>query len=149
MKAYESIINDYAELYNLLNHDPKFVFEYGVTLNATEQYAKADSVLSRGILLSSDAMFYNVKGRNLHEMQKFEEAEACYIYSTHLLPERIYPYYLLTKLYADTLNYQPKKMQRTALAVLEKEPKVHSMAINEMRDEIRKILKKKEVTKNE
>jgi hypothetical protein len=38
-------------------------------------------------------------------------------------------------------------MYQAASAVLEKEPKVHSMAINEMRDEVRKILKeKKEIT---
>ena len=36
-----------------------------------------------------------------------------------------------------------RKMHQAA-AVLEKEPKVHSMAINEMRDEIRKIVKEKE-----
>jgi hypothetical protein len=149
MKAYDNVIADYTQIYTLLNHDPKFVFEYGVALNATDQHLKADSVLLRGLLLSSDPMFYNVKGRNLHAMHKFEESEACYIFSTYLLPERIYPYYLLTKLYADPLNYQPEKMRRAALAVLEEEPKVHSMAINEMRDEVRKILKEKEIAKNE
>mgnify|MGYP000885570583 FL=1 len=89
-------------------------------------------------------MFYNVKGRNYHEMGQFDKAEDCYINSTYLLPERIYPYYLLTKLYADSANFQPVKMQLAAKAVLAKEPKVHSMAINEMREEVRKILKEKE-----
>jgi hypothetical protein len=37
-------------------------------------------------------------------------------------------------------------MFHAAKAVLEKEPKVHSMAINEMRNEVRKILKEKGVT---
>lgn len=62
-----------------------------------------------------------------------------------MLPERIYPYYLLTKLYADSANYQPEKMKPAAYAVLEKEPKVHSTAINEMHDEVKKILKSKEI----
>ena len=89
-------------------------------------------------------MFYNVRGRNLHEMKKYDEAEECFINSTYLLPERIYPYYLLTKLYADSAYYQPPKMHQAALAVLDKEPKVHSMAINEMRAEVEKLLKEKE-----
>lgn len=148
MKAYESVTDEYENLYSILNYDPKFVFEYAVALNAVKQYKKADSVFSRGLQLSCDPMFYNVKGRNYHEMKKYEEAEKCYINSTYLLPERIYPYYLLTKLYADSVNYQPQKMMQAASAVLEKEPKVHSTAINEMRDEVRKILKDKEV-KNE
>lgn len=78
-------------------------------------------------------------------MGKNDKAEDCYINSILLLPERIYPYYLLTKLYADSANYQPEKMIRVAKAVLEKEPKGHSVAINEMRDEERNILKDKEV----
>lgn len=146
MKAYHNIVEDYKQLYRRLNYNPKFVFEYAVALNATKQYEKADNALSRGLLISCDPMFYNVKGRNYHEMGKFNQAKACYINSTHLLPERIYPYYLLTKLYADSANYQPEKMREAAYAVLEKEPKIHSMAINEMRDEVRKILKEKKGT---
>lgn len=145
MKAYESINDEYENLYTVLNHDQKFVFEYAVALNATKHYEKADSILERGLQLSCDPMFYNVKGRNFHEKKKYEEAETCYLNSTYLLPERIYPYYLLTKLYADSANYQPEKMKQAARAVLEKEPKVHSMAINEMRDEVKKIVKSMEV----
>lgn len=144
MKAYESIVNDYKPLYAKLNYNPKFVFEYAVALNATDQRKKADTILSRGLQISCDPMFYNVKGRNYHEMGEYDKAEIAYINSTHLLPERIYPYYLLTKLYADTTNYQPQKMHQAAIAVLEKEPKVHSMAINEMRDEVRNKVKEKE-----
>ena len=144
MKAYESIVDDYKPLYPKLNYNPKFVFEYAVALNATDQREKVDTVLSRGLQLSCDPMFYNVKGRNYHEMGEYDKAEIAYINSTHLLPERIYPYYLLTKLYADSENYQPQKMHQAAIAVLKKEPKVHSMAINEMRDKVRNILKEKE-----
>ena len=144
MKAYDSIVDDYKRLYPKLNYNPKFVFEYAVALNATEQRKRADTVLSRGLQISCDPMFYNVKGRNYHEMDEFNRAETAYINSTHLLPERIYPYYLLTKLYADSANYQPQKMHRAATAVLEKEPKVHSLAINEMRNEVRKIVKERE-----
>ena len=144
MKAYESINDEYEDLYTVLNHDQKFVFEYAVTLNAIKQYEKADSILARGLQLSCDPMFYNVKGRNYHEMKKYEEAEKCFLKSTYLLPERIYPYYLLTKLYADSANYQPENMKQAALSVLEKEPKIYSTAINEMRNEVKKIVKSME-----
>ncbi|KUK78764.1 MAG: O-antigen polymerase [Proteiniphilum acetatigenes] len=146
MKAYESVTDDYTKLYPRLNHEPKFLFEYGMILNASGQREKADSIFARGLEKSCDPMFYNVKGRNYHEMGEYRKAEYCYLNSIWLLPERIYPYYLLTKLYADSANYQPEKMFHAAKAVLEKEPKVHSMAINEMRNEVRKILKEKGVT---
>ncbi|WZX36150.1 O-antigen ligase family protein [Petrimonas sulfuriphila] len=144
MKAYENMANNYEQLYPVLNYEPKFVFECGIILNAIGQREDADSIFNRGLEKSCDPMFYNVKGRNYQEMGEYSKAEDCYINSIWLLPERIYPYYLLTKLYADSLNYQPEKMQRSAFAVLEKEPKVHSMAIREMRDEVKKILKEKE-----
>lgn len=145
MKAYDKVVKSYDSLYAVLNFDQKFVFDYGMMLNATNQRVKANSLFSRGLEISCDPMFYNVKGRNYHEMGEYEKAEKCYINSIRLLPERIYPYYLLTRLYADPANYQPEKMRQAALAVLEKEPKVHSLAIREMRDEVKKILKDKEV----
>ena len=144
MKAYSKIIDDYIRLYPQLNHDPKFVFEYAVTLNAEKRHEQADSILSRGLQISCDPMFYNVKGRNYHEMGAYRKAEACYMNAICLLPERIYPYYLLTKLYADSAaGYPPERMQWAASIVLKKEAKVHSTAIDEMRDEVRKILKEK------
>lgn len=143
MKAYKSVVDDYAKLYPKLHYEPKFVFEYAQSLNDAGQLQKADSILSRGLKISCDPMFYNVKGRNYHEMGKYREAEECYRNSLYLLPERIYPYYLLTKLYADPANYQPLKMQEAAVAVLEKEPKIHSPAIEEMRAEVKTILKEK------
>ena len=144
MKAYSKIIDDYIRLYPQLNHDPKFVFEYAVTLNAEKRHEQADSILSRGLQISCDPMFYNVKGRNYHEMGAYRKAESCYMNATYLIPERIYPYYLLTKLYADSAaGYPPERMQWAASIVLKKEAKVHSTAIDEMRDEVRKILKEK------
>jgi O-antigen ligase len=145
MKAYESVTDGYAALYPVLNYEPKFAFEYGMMLNVAGQREKADSVFVRGLERSCDPMFYNVRGRNYHEMGEYDKAENCYINSTWLLPERIYPYYLLTKLYADSAGYRPEKMYRAAVAVLEKEPKVHSTAIREMRTEVKKILQEKGV----
>jgi tetratricopeptide (TPR) repeat protein len=67
-----------------------------LTLNATEQREKAAVILQRDLEISNDPMFYNVQGRNYHEMGKFDKAETSFRNSTYLLPERIYPYYLLT-----------------------------------------------------
>ena len=54
---------------------------------------------------------------------------------------RIYPYYLLVKLYAETDFYQPDKLYRAAKSVPGKEPQVNSEAVRQMRDEVRKIIK--------
>jgi O-antigen ligase len=140
MRAYQGITDNYEQLYPKLNHTPRFVFEYAMTLNAAEQREKAANILQRGLEISNDPMFYNVQGRNYHEMGEYDKAKISFLNATYLLPERIYPYYLLTLLFADSANYQPEKMREMARIVLEKEPKVHSTAIEEMRAEVKKML---------
>jgi O-antigen ligase len=140
MQAHERIVDNYERLFPMLSHNPRFVFEYAMILNATEQREKAADVLRRGLQISNDPMFFNVKGRNYHEMGEFDRAEAALLNSTHLLPHRIYPFYLLALLYADSANFQPERMKWAARMVLEKEPKVHSTAIDEMREEVREML---------
>lgn len=71
----------------------------------------------------------------------FKEAERWLWKSVHLLPERIYPYYLLTKLYADPGYNKLDKAKEMAQIVLTKKPKVHSLAIREMRNEVMNIFK--------
>ena len=53
------------------------------------------------------------------------------------VPNRIYPYYLLMKLYVETGDEE--KAQEAANTVLTKESKVQSTAVNEMREGVRKI----------
>jgi hypothetical protein len=61
---------------------------------------------------------------------------------THRVPNRIYPYYLLVKLYAEHPDVFPKeKLEWAARMVMEKEPKVESTAIREMREEVKRIIK--------
>ena len=149
MKSYESVAESYATLYRILNYEPKFVFEHGVILNAMGKLEEANRVLARGIEKSCDPMFLNVRGRNYHEMGNYHKAEQCFHNSLLLLPGRVYPYYLLVKLYADPAYHQPDKMQETARIALKMEPKIYSMAIEEMRNEIRKIMHEKEGEREE
>lgn len=81
-------------------------------------------------------MIYNVMAKNYQAMGNYKEAERWLWKSVHLLPERIYPYYLLTKLYADPGYNKLDKAREMAQIVLTKEPKVHSLAIREMRNEV-------------
>ena len=89
---------------------------------------------------SCDPMILNIIGKNYQAIGKYEKAEEYFIRSTHRLPGRIYPYYLLAKLYASPGYLQPDKFHEMADLVLTKEPKVQSTAVREMRDEIRKLV---------
>ena len=92
-------------------------------------------------MVSSDAMVLNIIGKNFQAMGYPTIAEGWFIRSTHRLPNRIYPYYLLAKLYAAHPKLFPKeKLEWAVQMVLEKEAKVESTAIREMREEVKNLL---------
>lgn len=84
---------------------------------------------------------FMIIGKNYQATGDYEKAEKFLLRSTHRLPGRIYPYYLLAKLYAEPRYRQPEKLKDVAEIVLTKEPKIQSTAVKEMREEVRKLLK--------
>jgi len=135
-KAYESAYPLYEELYPELKHKPEFLFEAGQCLNKMERYEESNVLLKRATLLSSDPMIHYIISKNDQILGDCEKAELRLLHAIDILPERIYPYYLLTKLYADSTCYQADKMRIAADSVLYKTPKVMTTAIREMREEV-------------
>ena len=122
----------------------RFLFEYGHSLHKSFLYGDSNKYLEEACRYSSDPMVLNVMGKNYQEQHCYEQAEKFFYRAIHRLPGRIYPYYLLANLYAEPDFYKPDKLKEAADSVLTKEPKVHSTAIDEMRSEVREILKRKD-----
>ncbi|WP_085537486.1 O-antigen ligase family protein [Massilibacteroides vaginae] len=139
-KAYEVALPYYEALYPSLKHKPEFLFEMGQCQSKTGQYDGAVVTLKRASLLSADPMIHYMIAKNEQQRGNYEEAEQILIHAINILPERIYPYYLLVYLYNEPGFYQEDKLKASANAVLTKEPKVLSSAIQEMREETRKII---------
>ena len=142
-KAYESVSEDYKDLHDKLKHKPEFLFEEAQCLSKTGRYAEAIRVLERAKRLSGDPMIRYMIAKNRQATGDYREAERELLHAIGILPERLYPYYLLAKLYAEPAFYQADKFRAASGAVLTKEPKVESSAIREMRTEIKKIVEKK------
>lgn len=139
-KAYEAALPGYKALYQQLKHKPEFLFEYGQCLHKTNDYIEANWMFKLATRLSADPMIHYMKAKNKQAQQKYEEAEAIYLHALDILPDRIYPYYLLVKLYDEPWFLQPEKRQAAADSVLLKEPKVMTTAIREMREEVERIV---------
>lgn len=137
--AYQSAKEDYGKLYPELANRGAFLFEYGYSLHKLEEYDNSTRILEEAMAHSNDPMILNIIAKNYQASGTYEKAEEYLIRSTHRLPGRIYPYYLLTKLYAEPKYRQPEKLKYAAEIVLTKEPKVQSMAVKEMREEIKKF----------
>ncbi len=150
MNLYTDVKGRYAELEPLLTDNVEFLFQYGQILSKTRDYTQSNEVLKRAVRISCDPMLYNIMGKNYQSLafypglssalksEYIRHSEQSFRMAAHIVPNRLYPYYLLTKLYAQCGN-TPMAIE-TARIVLQKEPKVHSPAIDEMREEVRKII---------
>lgn len=141
--AYQSAEKEYGRLYPLLRDRASFLFEYGHGLHKQQQFGKSNRILKEALQRSCDPMILNVIGKNYQQMGDCLSAEDWFIRSTHRLPGRIYPYYLLAKLYAELSFRQPDKFEKMKRMVLTKEPKVQSTAIRQMREEVNKMIVKR------
>ena len=102
-----------------------------------DRLMKSNEVLKRAMQISCDPMLYNIMGKNYQAMQQYDLAEEYLLKSTHIVPNRLYPHYLLMKLYVET--GEEEKARKAAATVLTKEPKVQSTAVREMREEAEKL----------
>jgi tetratricopeptide (TPR) repeat protein len=138
--AYPEMKNDYEKLYPYLSDQTPFLFEYAQCLNKAGKYAKSNQVLEEAIKISCDPMLYNIIGKNYQGLKNYQLAEQNFLLASHIVPSRIYPYYLLANLYAESGNTQQALLM--AQKILKKEPKVQSTAVNEMREKMRVLIKK-------
>ena len=141
--AFKATADEYEKQYDKMSWHKDFCFEYGRALYKAGSYGKAEEVLLKTMTVSGDPMILNILGRNAHESGEYEKAEKFLLRSTCRLPERVYPHYLLVKLYAEPEYFDRRKLIREAEYVLVAEPKVNSSAIREMRKEVKKILEDK------
>lgn len=138
-RAYRSIADDYAHWHFLLKHRAEYLFQEAQCLSKDHRERQAVQVLERAKRLSADPMIRYMLAKNLQQLGKYPEAEQELLHAIEILPERIYPYYLLAKLYAEPAFCQPEKFRQAAELVMQKKAKVETSATREMRKEIKKL----------
>lgn len=138
MELYDDCISDYAKLYPVLSDNPRFLFEYGHSLNKAGDYIRSNSVLEHGAGISNDPMFRNIIGNNYKALGNYDDAEAHYKAAFAAVPNRLYPLYLLMKLYSEAgRDGEAADMARRIVGFT---PKVESPATNQMKDEAETVL---------
>jgi len=120
-----------------LNLEIRFLFDYAILLKNNGQYAESNRVLQQGIKISCDPALYNMTGINYQLMKDYATAESFFRKAGDIVPSRLLPFYLLAKLYAE-MGLHDKACEMADI-VLNKEPKVDSQAVDEMREEMKKL----------
>jgi hypothetical protein len=136
METYDTA--GYEEFYSVLKFDHKFLFEYGHSLNKVGEYEKSNEILRQGTELSNDPMFHNIVGNNYLALKEYEYAEKSYETAYHIVPSRIYPCYLLAKLYIEQGDHA--KALDMCRKVMEFRPKIHTLAVMEIKEEIEELM---------
>lgn len=137
MDIFEGTVDYYRLLYPRLKEFAPFLFEYGQCLSKTGQFQQSILVLSEGTQRSADPMFFNIIGKNEEALGHYKAAESAYLQAHYLIPHRLYPLYLLSKLYI--ANGQYAKARQTIKQALELKPKILSAAVDDMKHELKKL----------
>lgn len=114
-------------------------FETGKALRRSGKFEESNKVFNEGLSFSSDPMFLNLIGRNMQDMGRNEEAERYFLRSMNRLPSRLYPRYLLAKLYVSPAYFSPEKFHRIYEESMNLEIKVSSPAVSDMQRELRHL----------
>ncbi len=141
--AYEGSLEYYQKAYPLLKEDGDFLTNYGKALSMAEKHHQAIKVLELASKSFPNTIVYAALGNSYQSVGEIRNAEEAYLQACHMIPSRFYPLYLLAKLYNET--GQNEKAQETAYKVLKKDAKVHSTAIEEIKEEMREIINRAEI----
>ncbi|MBE8722340.1 O-antigen ligase family protein [Sphingobacterium pedocola] len=138
--GYDKAVEQYEGLFSYLMDQPNYLFEYGQMLFKIHRYDDSMQALLYGSEISADPMFHILMGKVLQAQKRFLNAETRYQHAAQCTPHRLYPYYLLAKLY-DEMG-EGEKAYKMALFVIDKPVKIDSPAVQEMRAEMKKHVQK-------
>ncbi|HCY41747.1 MAG TPA: hypothetical protein DHV48_10385 [Prolixibacteraceae bacterium] len=137
---YTECLADYEKAYPTLKTNGDFLTNYGKALSMAEKHAEATKVLQQAARYYPNTVVYTALGDSFKKMGQTIPAEQAYLHAGHMNPSRFYPKYLLAKLYDDT--GQKEKAIQVANELLAKDIKVESTAIEEIKEEMKKLITK-------
>lgn len=138
LNKHATVVKEYTAIYPSLNDRVLFLFEYARVLSHVNQFEESNRILAQATQISCDPMLYNIMGQNYQALKEYDKSEAAFMKASYLVPNRIYPQYLLAKLYMEM--GREEKAILTAKAVIAKEPKVHSKAVDEIKNEMKELI---------
>ena len=140
MNSYASSLPHYEKAWPVLKTDGDYLTNYGKALSMASEHERAIVVLRQAILYYPNIVVYTALGDGYKTLDNPIEAEKSYLSACYMNPSRFYPKYLLAKLYEET--NQKEKALSIAYELIYKEAKISSNAIDEIREEMKKIINK-------
>ncbi|GHT13934.1 membrane protein [Bacteroidia bacterium] len=137
---YAESLNYYEKGWSVLKTNGDYLTQYGKALNLAGKHEQAIKILQQAVKYFPNIVVYTALGDSYKAQEKSGKAEQAYLRAWYMNPSRFYPKYLLAKLYDET--GQAEKAIAIATELLNKEVKIESTAIDEIKAEMKKILQK-------
>ena len=141
MGDFDSAAKEYEKIKPELKYNGNFLIYYGKALSMAGRNAEAINVLENAKNYLNNSILYTTLGDCYKETGQTSKAEVSYVHASHMVPSRFYPQYLLAKLYEESSQHD--KAVEIAQKLLHKEIKVDSKAIDEIKEEMEKIVRLK------
>lgn len=138
MGGHHASLEDYKKAYPLFKTEGEFLLNYGKALSQSREHGNALITIETSKKYLANTITQTTLGNSYKALEMYEEAEIAYQVGVDMLPDRLYPRYLLAKLYEK--SGQQEKLAEVARDLLVKKAKVESEAVNEIRREMRRIL---------
>ncbi|MBT1709984.1 hypothetical protein KK062_17190 [Fulvivirgaceae bacterium PWU5] len=137
-RSLPEAISRYQQASVILQDDGEFLTSYGKALSLANQHEQAIDVLTRAEKYYTSTVTYTTLGDSYKELKQYLQAERCYRMASAMTPGRFYPEYLLAKLYLET--GEKNKAVAIANALLQKEVKIESTAVYQIRAEMKALI---------
>lgn len=138
IKEYKAASESYEEVFDYMQYNGLFLQQYGKCLAMLENHLQSIEILKKSGQLYRDEFWYIVLADSYKAVGDTENAEKFYRQAAFVVPHKFYPLYLLAKLYNETDQKEKAKIQ--ANIILDKEVKVESTAIKEIKEEMKAIV---------
>lgn len=136
--TFEESTKLYDQAYAILKLNGDFLQHYGKALSMSGRHKKAIDILGEAKSYQNNAALESALGMSYEAIGKYSSAEKAYLKAFYMAPSRFYAEYLLAKLYFNVGQHKKAKMIATKL--INKEAKIESTAVIEIKSEMKKLI---------
>jgi tetratricopeptide (TPR) repeat protein len=145
-QVYDDAAEEYLLAMDYLPDNGLLLQMYGKCLTMNKKWEEAREILEKAKQLRSDPILYTTLGDAYKTLKEYSKAENAYKHAWQMVPHKFYPGYLLAKLYDE--SDQKQKAAKIARELVNKKIKVDSKAIEEIKDELKRLIQICELSKN-
>jgi O-antigen polymerase len=139
-ELYHDALEEFEAACPMLKSNGMFLINYGKALSMAGKHEQAIEVLKGAQDCLTNTVLYTAMGDSYRALSEYQKAEQAYKHALDMIPSRFYPSYLLANLYDEW--GKKDKVISVACELLEKEVKVESTAIEEIKAEMKALINK-------